>query len=377
MRSTADSVARAEQLVESLGGRVKLPLAIINGFSATVPLVALDRLAHSPAILSLTPDSPVHLNAIDPTLGYDTSDDGSPYLVAKAVGANNAWSAGLTGAGVDVAVIDTGVLPLPELGNRLVYGPDLSPESQVDTLRNLDSYGHGTFMAGLIAGRDPQLVSAKATAAGNYTGIAPDARVVSVKVSTYNGATDVSQVLAAIDWVVQHRNSGGLNIRVLNLSFGTDSVQDYRLDPLTYAAEVAWRAGIVVVAAGGNEGFGNARLNDPAYDPFIIAVGADDTRGTAGSGNDLVPDFSARGEGRSVDFVAPGRSVISLRAAGSYIDANHPEGRVGDRFFRGSGTSQAAAITSGVAALLIQQRPELTPDQVKYILRGSAAPLPV
>jgi Subtilase family len=195
-------------------------------------------------------------------------------------------------------------------------------------------------------------------------------------VSTYNGATDVSQVLAAIDWVVQHRTSGGLNIRVLNLSFGTDSVQDYRLDPLTYAAEVAWRAGIVVVAAGGNEGFGNARLNDPAYDPFIIAVGADDPRGTPGSGNDLVPDFSARGESRSVDFVAPGRSVISLRAAGSYIDTNHPEGRVGDRFFRGSGTSQAAAVTSGVAALLLQQRPELTPDQVKYILRGSAAPLP-
>ena len=376
VRSTADALARAEQVVESVGGRVDLPLAIINGFRAIVPVAALDRLAASPAIWAVTPDAPIHMNAVDPTLGYDTGDDGSPYLVAKAVGAPHAWLAGYTGAGVDVALIDTGVAPLPELGGRVVYGPDLSPESQIDALRYNDTYGHGTTMAGLIAGRDPALPAGQIAAANNYTGVAPGARIVSVKVSTFNGATDVSQVLAAIDWVVQHRQSGDLNIRVLNLSFGTDGTQDYRLDPLTYAAEVAWRAGIVVVAAGGNEGFGNARLNNPAYDPFVIAVGADDTRGTAGSGNDLVPAFSARGDMRGVDFVAPGRSVISLRVPGSYVDVNHPAGRVGERFFRGSGTSQAAAVTSGVVALLLQQRPELTPDQVKYILRGSAAPLP-
>jgi serine protease AprX len=186
----------------------------------------------------------------------------------------------------------------------------------------------------------------------------------------------VSQVLAAIDWVVQNRRSGDLNIRVLNLSFGTDGIQDYRLDPLTFAVEVAWRAGIVVVAAGGNEGFGNSRLNNPAYDPFIIAVGADDPRGTAGSGNDTVPAFSARGDSRGVDFVAPGRSVVSLRVPGSYLDQTQPQGRVSDRFFRGSGTSQAAAVASGAVALLLQQRPTLTPDQVKYILRESTAPLP-
>ncbi|HUP83343.1 MAG TPA: S8 family serine peptidase [Candidatus Limnocylindria bacterium] len=376
VRSTADSLASAERLVVSLGGRIDLQLGIINGFRATVPSAALARLAHAPQIWSITPDAPVHMNAVDPTLGYDTGDNGSPYLVAKAVGATSAWQAGVTGAGVDVAVIDTGVAPLPELKNRVVYGPDLSPESQVDALRYNDTYGHGTHMAGLIAGRDPNLGAGVTATAGNYTGVAPGARVVSVKVATYNGATDVSQVLAAIDWVVQNKKSGGLNIRVLNLSFGTDGTQDYRLDPLAFAAEVAWRNGIVVVAAAGNEGFGNAKLNNPAYDPFVIAVGADDTRGTAGSGNDLVPDFSARGDTRGVDFVAPGRSVISLRVPGSYIDTNFPGGRVGDRFFRGSGTSQAAAVTSGVVALLLQQRPNLTPDQVKYILRQSAAPLP-
>lgn len=376
VRSTADQVARAEHAVLAAGGRIDLPLHIINGFAATVPASALARLALLPAIWAITPDEPVHMNAMDPALGYDTGDDGSPYLVAKSIGANDAWGAGYTGAGVDVALIDTGVVPLPELAGRLINGPDLSPESQIDALRQLDTYGHGTHLAGLIAGRDPALPAGQVATASNYTGVAPGARVVSVKVATYNGATDVSQVLAAIDWVVQNRNKGGLNIRVLNLSFGTDGTQDYRLDPLTYAAEVAWRAGIVVVAAGGNEGFGSIRLNNPAYDPFIIAVGADDTRGTAGSGNDRVPDFSARGDARSVDFVAPGRSVISLRAAGSYLDQTQPQGRVGERFFRGSGTSQAAAVTSGAVALLLQQRPGLTPDQVKYILRESTAPLP-
>jgi serine protease AprX len=376
VRSTAASLALAENQVERAGGTIDLRLGIINGFKATVPFSALNTLLNSSAIWSITPDEPVHMNAVDPALGYDTDADNAPYHIAKAVGATIAWSQGFTGAGVDVAMIDTGVVPLPELGNRLIYGPDLSAESQIDALRHLDSYGHGTHMAGLIAGRDATLAAGQNPGSNNFTGIAPGARVVSVKVANYNGTTDVSQVLAAIDWVVQHKNSGDLNIRVLNLSFGTDGTQDYRLDPLTFAAEVAWRNGIVVVVAGGNEGFGSARLNNPAYDPFVIAVGADDTRGTAGSGNDMVPDFSARGEARKVDFVAPGKSIISLRAAGSYLDQKHPEGRVGERFFKGSGTSQAAAITSGMVALLLQQRPDLTPDQVKYILRESAAPMP-
>jgi hypothetical protein len=376
VRSTADSVARAEKFVESLGGRVDLELGIINGFRATVAPQSLARLFGSPLIWQITPDAPIHMNGMT-SYGYDTGDDGAPILVAKAVNAQAAWSKGFTGKGIDVALIDTGVVPLPELAGRVINGPDLSPESQFDATRYMDTYGHGTFMAGLIAGRDPSLQAGKTPGDSNYTGIAPDARVINIKVSTYNGSSDVSQILAAIDWVVQHRNSDGLNIRVLNLSFGTDGSQDYRYDPLTYAAEVAWRAGIVVVAAGGNQGFGNQRLNNPAYDPFVIAVGADDMRGSAGVSNDVVPSFSARGTiSRGVDVVAPGKSVISLRAAGSFLDVNHPEGRVGAKLFRGSGTSEGAAVTSGAVALLLQARPTLTPDQVKYLLRKSALELP-
>ena len=165
---------------------------------------------------------------------------------------------------------------------------------------------------------------------------------------------------------------------MLNLSYGTDGVQDYLVDPLTHAVENAWRAGIVVVVSGGNDGFGSGKLNNPAYDPHVIAVGAADTRGTVATADDLVPDFSSRGDAsRRVDVVAPGRSIASLREPGSYLDAVHPAARYGDRLFKGSGSSQAAAVVSGAVALLLDQRPGLTPDQVKALLRETAAPLPL
>jgi serine protease AprX len=164
---------------------------------------------------------------------------------------------------------------------------------------------------------------------------------------------------------------------VLNLSYGTDGVQDYRVDPLTHAIENAWRAGIVVVVAAGNSGTSAPRLNDPAYDPYVLAVGASDTEGTVSASDDLVPDFSSRGDAaRRVDFVAPGRSIVSLRDPGSNIDDANPTARVDDRFFKGSGTSQAAAVTSGAVALLLQSRPDLRPDQVKALLRSSAEAMP-
>jgi serine protease AprX len=199
-----------------------------------------------------------------------------------------------------------------------------------------------------------------------------------VKVGTTQGAVDVSQVIAAVDWVVAHRNDDPRNpIRVLNLSYGTDGGQDYRLDPLTHAVENAWRAGIVVVVSGGNSGTDNPHLNDPAYDPYVLAVGAADTKGTVAAGDDVVPSFSSRGDAsRRVDLVAPGRSITSLRNPGSTIDEANPTARVDDRFFKGSGSSQAAAVVSGAVALLLQSRPGLTPDQVKALLRQSAAALP-
>jgi serine protease AprX len=289
--------------------------------------------------------------------------------VAAAIGADRLWERGVTGKGVGVALIDTGVAPVPGLSSgNVVNGPDLSFDSQVEDRRDLDGYGHGTHWAGIIAGNDGVA----------QRGIAPEATLLSVRVGASDGAVDVTQLIAAIDWVVAHRADPGLNIRVLNLSGGTDGVQDYRLDPLTHAIENAWRAGIVVVSAAGNRGEeGLGALDNPARDPFVVAVGAADTHGTIPAYDDTVPAFSSRGSAdRPIDVVAPGQSILSLRDPGSTIDERFPEARVGEHMFKGSGTSQAAAVVSGAAALLLQQRPELTPDQVKALLSETAAPLP-
>jgi len=285
----------------------------------------------------------------------------------------------LTGAGIGVALIDSGVTPVKGLNGsgKVINGPDLSFESQVPNLRYLDTYGHGTHMAGIIAGQDPAL-----TLGSRFDGVAPGAHVVSVKVASADGAVDVSQIIAGIDWVVAHRNDPGLNIRVLNLSYGTESVQPAQLDPLAYAVEQAWEAGIVVVVAAGNDGFAANQLTMPAADPDIIAVGGADPRGTDTRTDDVVADFSNRGNAaRHPDVLAPGRSVVSLTSPGSYIDRTYPAAKlslsedVEQRFLRGSGTSQAAAVVSGSVALLLQQRPNLKPDEVKKLLMSTADPI--
>jgi serine protease AprX len=199
--------------------------------------------------------------------------------VTKAVGAHDVWSQHVTGKGVGVALIDSGVAPVTGMHGQVVNGPDLSFESQSDDLRYLDSYGHGTHLAGIIAGRDPDVQQGNEHDARKFVGVAPDAHVVSLKVATAGGAVDVSQILAAIDWAVQHRDDPALNIRVLNLSFGTDSTQDPRLDPLSYAVETAWKSGIVVVVSGGNDG-GSTPLRMPARNPYVLAVGAAHNNGS-------------------------------------------------------------------------------------------------
>ena len=316
---------------------------------------------------------------------YDpASDMNSMYNTIQYTGAQAYWSAGYTGAGVDVAVIDTGVNPVDGLATagKVMYGPDLSFESQNDALRNLDSNGHGTFMAGIIAGRGSGAVAGSYVGdSTNFLGVAPDARILSVKVGVADGGVDVSQVIAAIDWVVQHRNDNGMNIRVLNLSYGTDSLQSYVVDPLAFAVEQAWKAGIFVVTATGNAGyaFKTGTLTNPANDPKIFAVGSSDSMGTATQGDDAVSAYSSTGSnGRTPDVVAPGAHIVSLRVPGSYIDQNYGStGYVSSTLFRGSGTSEAAAIVSGAAALAIQQHPSITPPALKRLFQLNTTGLAV
>jgi serine protease AprX len=371
--------AIAARAIDALGGSITRAMPAMDIVVADLPVDEVHALASTPGVLSVTPNASVQLlGTVD---GMDPNKSPGSWLkVAHNTRLIEMWHNGWTGKGIDVALIDSGVAPVEGLAVNVINGPDLSFESQASNLTHIDTYGHGTHLAGLIAGRDSSIPPGHEDedVDNAFVGAAPGARIVSLKVASSDGATDVSQVIAAIDWVVEHRNTDGLNIRVLNLSFGTDSTQDYRLDPLAYAAEVAWLHGIVVVVSAGNSGLETSRLNDPAYDPYVIAVGADDTKGSDDPKDDVTPSWESRGNSeRHPDVVAPGQSIVSLRNPGAFVDESYPGARIGtSRFFKGSGSSQAAAIVSGAVATLLQQRPWMTPDQVKAQLMNTASPLP-
>ncbi len=323
-------------------------------------------------------------------VNHPQADPGSLFTVTRAVGARRLWQqtdpAGspVTGAGVTVALLDSGVSPVPGLNapGKITYGPDFTADAAASA--GQDDFGHGTFMAGLIAANDASVnkdgtaVPVDSAAPAAQEGLAPGAGLLSVKLAGADGSTSVDSVIAGLSWVTAHRHDNGMNVRVVNLSFGATALQPYQVDPLAAAAEAAWRAGIVVVASVGNSGLAAGGVDDPALDPFVLAVGASDPQGKAdGWDKPAVADFSSRGTTvRHADLLAPGQSLVSLRDPGSTIDVANPQGLVaGDssgRLFRGSGTSQAAAVTSGAVALLLQAHPELTPDQVKADLTATA-----
>jgi serine protease AprX len=363
------------------GGTVVASQPTLNTAVVDVDAVTAASLKALDGVVGVSPNRKVKTQS----LGFSaTSVPGAMTNVTRITGANAAWNAGATGSGIDVALIDTGVSTVSSLSasNKIVVGPDLSFESQTTNLNYLDTFGHGTHMASIIGGREV----AKGTGTNyakdttNFYGMAPDSRIVSLKLADSGGQVDVTQVIAAIDWVNQYKSSNGWNIRVLNLSFGTESDQSPQADPLSWAAECAWKNGIVVVAAAGNDGGQVAGLANPAYNPWVLAVGAVDTKGTDTMSDDVVPAFSAKQGGnwgsRPVDVVAPGVSIAGQTTPGSGIAAAYPSAAIGNGFMKGSGTSQAAAVVSGAVADILQKRPSLTPDQVKALLKATATVLP-
>ncbi len=269
---------------------------------------------------------------------------------------------GFKGQGIDVALLDSGVAPVVGLGQpgKIIYGPDLSNEGSLANLANLDTYGHGTHLAGIIAGNDGDQV----------VGVAPSSRIVSIKVAGATGETSVAQVIAGIDWVVEHKNDNGLNIRVLNLSLGVGGIASSVGDPLSAAVERAWKAGIVVVAATGNRGNGAGGIDSPALSPYVIAVGAHESYDSSGAQDWIAPWSSGGNAVRQPDFVAPGRSIMSFRVPGSLVDQMYPQAVVNGKYFLGSGSSQSAAVVSGFSAALLSRDPSLTPDQLKFVLQN-------
>ena len=367
VRAEPGGLAAAQHAVERSGGTVGQALPVVDGFVAHVPAGSERSLGASAGVVAVVGDGRMGGWAENPSEAAAATPGTSLDAVREAIGATQS---GATGAGVDVAVVDTGMVPVPALAGagKVVQGPDFSNQSRDSHLAHLDTFGHGTHLAGIIAGDDK---------ASGFRGVAPGARLVNVKAAGADGSTTLAAIVASVGWVIAHRNDNGLHVRVLNLSFGTPPKR-YEGDLLAYAVEQAWKAGIVVVVSAGNEGEKGRGLTSPGYDPFVLSVGADDLAGTAAVGDDVVPTWSSRGAGRNPDLVAPGRSIVSLRDPNSFVDAAFPGGRVNDaagRFFRGSGTSQATAIVSGLVADLLSKYPNMTPDQVKGVLRSNATPL--
>ena len=272
IRADAGMLDQVRDEVSSFGGIITLDLSIINGFAASIPEAVSSAVSTIPGLASIIPDVGVTLN------GYRDDDHivAPPIadLTTNVLDLDRLWRRGITGEGIGVALIDSGVAPVGGLDadGKILNGPDLSFDGPFQSVRHIDVFGHGTHLAGIISGHDPDLPDRpkQRDAVTSFAGVAPDSHIVSVKVADGMGSADVSQVIAGIQWVIAHKDDPGANIRVLTLAFGTDGVQDYQLDPLAYAVEQAWHADIVVVVAAGNDGNASA-LRNPATDPYVIS----------------------------------------------------------------------------------------------------------
>ncbi len=289
-----------------------------------------------------------------------------------AIGADQTWAGGngvprLSGAGVAVAVIDSGIDPKHNaLKNRVLATVDFTGGD------GGDRYGHGTHVAGIIAGQAGRTADTR-----NFQGVAGGAYLVNLRVLGDDGGGVSSSVVEAIDWAIEHRRQ--YRIGVINLSLGGPVLQSYHDDPMCEAVERAVRAGIVVVAAAGNFGTLDgktvlASITAPGNDPYAITVGVIDTHGTPQRSDDTVASYSSHGPTAydfviKPDLVAPGSHITSAEAAGSYFSTTHPErhvtGNGPNAYIQLSSTSMAAGVVSGTVALLLQENGRLAPADVR------------
>ena len=294
------------------------------------------------------------------------------YAIASAfVPAVHADQLSLNGQGVTVAVVDSGASekhPDFMTGNtsRVITSVSFGNKNDIK-----DLYGHGTHVAGILGGSG-------AASGGLYRGVAPGVNLINLKVADKDGMTYESSVIDSLQWV--YDNKDAYNIRVVNLSMNSSVAQSYHTSPLDAAVEILWFNGIVVVVSAGNNGTGEGPVTiyPPANDPFVITVGATEDKGTPDLGDDNLAVFSAYGmtdDGfAKPDLVAPGRNLVApLSDKASTVYNAHPLHRVGEYYFRMSGTSMSAPVVTGAVALLLQDEPNLNPDQVKYRLMATAS----
>src|ERR1700688_3611007 len=364
--------------IVKLGRTILAPLPIVNSLVASLTGPALQTPSNSANVVYISTDRP-----LTPTLSN----------AAPAVNAFAAWQSGYTGAGIGVALIDSGVANHPDLNggflgwSRVVWNQSFVPGNNSPN----DQYGHGTHIAGLIAGNGSSSKGTKYSK--TFEGIAPQANIINLRVLDQNGVGTDSAVIAAISTAISMKST--FNIRVLNLSLGRPIYESYKMDPLCHAVEAAWKSGIVVVVAAGNNGRyqatnGYGTITAPGNDPYVITVGAMKPMGTPTRTDDLIASYSSKGPTAidavvKPDIVAPGNQLVSLEAPGSTLYSEYPGNQVpysfymnggssasSSAYFTLSGTSMATGVVSGVVADLLQKSPYLTPDQVKARLMKTA-----
>lgn len=373
------------------GGRMKFSLDRINAVAYRIPVKVLAWLQNHPDVAYVTPDRPNKVSWSNGNSGNGPDDD-IPAVMDDVARQQYA----LDGTGVGIAIIDSGVFNHDDLqnangtGSRIVYSESFVPG---DPSTN-DAYGHGTHVAGILAGSGHDSQGGYPV---QYIGVAPNANIINLRVLDANGVGTDSQVIAAIQRAIQLKNT--YNIRVINLSLGRPIFESYTLDPVCQAVEAAWNSGIVVVVAAGNAGRDNslgtqgyATINAPGNDPNVITVGATKTNGTPSRLDDTVASYSSKGPTlldhvAKPDLVAPGNRIISLASPGSTLFSslldlniqpvttcllgNCTTGASG-KYLRLSGTSMATPIVAGAAALMVQKDPTLTPDTIKARMMKTA-----
>jgi serine protease AprX len=375
--------ATARKLFKDLGIDLKKELDVLDTIVMALPGTLIELLSNDPSVLYISPN-----RIVKPRLDYATA-------TVNAAGPDVTSS--YTGEGVGIAIVDSGVSNHPDLLGRIVYS-----ESFVgDGLPAIDLFGHGTHVAGIAAGNGASSTGKALLGLGpSYTktfrGIAPKARIVNLKVLDGNGAGTVEAVLSAIARAIELRKT--LNIKVLNLSLGHPVYESYKLDPLCQAVRKAWLAGITVVVSAGNDGRNNAfgsagygTINSPGNSPYAITVGAMKTMSTVSRNDDQIASYSSKGPTAidhivKPDLVAPGNRLISTRATATWFSSKFPDNGVplsyytassyttdSLSYFKLSGTSMAAPVVSGAAALLYDKTSNLTPDQIKVRLMKSAS----
>jgi serine protease AprX len=366
------NVTLAQQAVMILqaNGQVVGALPIIDAAAGWADATGITAMSLLPQVAEIDQDAP--LQPRRPTAAGTSWPRGSlSSLYVQEVNANSVWQQGGSGRGTTVAVLDSGVSPdvdLTRASNRILASVGFAGPTNASSP---DPGGHGTHIAGIIAGDGTR-------SAGQYEGMAPRANIVSVQVLDANGNGRVSSMLRGLDWVIAHQAQ--YNIRIVNMSFGAIAQGSYITDPMAAGVEIAWTHGLVVVAAAGNGGPRSGTVDTPGIDPYAITVGSSDDQGTLTLADDALGWWSSwnsasASTSQKPDLVAPGRRVVSLYVPGSTLSALLPDHLVtatnGSTYFRLTGTSMSTAVVSGAAALLLEHQPGLTPDEVKKILTST------